>query len=67
MKIHKDVTLDRVMAAVERQRSSLDVPGVCIACGAEVGGVEPDAEEYECECCGEEAVYGAEQLLIMMA
>jgi hypothetical protein len=28
-------------------------------------GVEPDAEEYECEQCGELSVMGAEQALIM--
>jgi predicted RNA-binding Zn-ribbon protein involved in translation (DUF1610 family) len=46
-------------------RNSLDNPGFCIACGAEVDGVEPDACQYECEACGKHAVYGAEELLIM--
>jgi hypothetical protein len=26
-------------------------------------GVEPDARNYECEACGERAVYGAQELL----
>ena len=40
--------------------------GACVRCGIEVVcGVEPDAERYECESCGERGVYGLEQLLIM--
>ncbi len=55
--MHKSVTMKRVTAAVLRSRRSLDNPGFCTACGAEAGG-------YECETCGEPAVYGAEELLI---
>lgn len=56
---------ERLIEAVERQHFGLDNPGFCLACGAEVEGVEPDAREYECEVCGEDAVYGAEEILIM--
>lgn len=38
--------------------------GYCMACGDETYGVEPDARKYECESCGERAVYGIEELLI---
>jgi hypothetical protein len=65
-RIHKSITLDRVMSAVERQQTDLDDPGFCIACGEDADGCEPDAREYECESCGEHAVYGAEELLMMM-
>lgn len=41
--------------------------GFCLACGSEASCVEPDAERYECESCGKNAVYGAEQLLILGA
>jgi hypothetical protein len=42
--------------------------GFCLACGAEASdGCEPDAEQYECESCGEHAVYGAEEILIAIA
>lgn len=67
MKIHQDVTLDRITEAVERSHTSLDNPGFCVLCGAEVDGVEPDARRYECELCGERGVYGAEELLIHLA
>ena len=66
MKIHPTVTLERITNAVERQRTSLDDPGFCAACGAEAGGVEPDTRRYECEGCGVHAVYGAEELLIRL-
>jgi hypothetical protein len=39
--------------------------GLCVACGSVAGGVEPDAERYECEACGDPFVWGIEQLLIM--
>tara|TARA_Y100000310_G_scaffold297893_1_gene331300 strand:+ start:5350 stop:5544 length:195 start_codon:yes stop_codon:yes gene_type:complete len=39
--------------------------GFCTECGNEQSGVEPDARKRECESCGEEKVYGAEELLIM--
>jgi hypothetical protein len=64
MKLHKSITLERVMEAAERSMFDLDNPGFCIACGEEADGCEPDARQYECECCGERAVYGAEELLL---
>lgn len=67
MRIHSDVTLVRVTAAVERAHGSLDNPGFCVRCGAEADGVEPDARKYECESCGEPGVYGAEELLLHLA
>lgn len=64
MRIHKSVTFDRLMDAAHRRDTTLDNPGFCTACGHEQGGCEPDAREYECEVCGERAVYGAEELLM---
>lgn len=39
--------------------------GRCLSCRAEAFGVEPDADGYECEACGEHNVYGLEELLLM--
>jgi hypothetical protein len=61
---HPSITADRIIAAVEAARRSLDDPGFCICCGADAEGVEPDARQYECESCGEPGVYGAEELLL---
>jgi hypothetical protein len=54
--------MDVVMAAAEED----DGTGFCIACGAEAYGVEPDARKYECDECGENKVYGAMELLLMV-
>lgn len=59
----RKVTLDQVMEAI-RQDDNL---GFCLKCGAEAQGVEPDARKYECESCGARAVYGAEEILLMIA
>jgi len=61
---HKSITLAKIVDAVERSNTSLDNPGFCLACGAEIDGVEPDAENYECENCGSWQVFGAEELLL---
>ena len=66
MKIHPSVTATRVAEAVQRSHRTLDNPGFCIKCGGEAEGVEPDARRYECEVCGEDGVYGADELLLMM-
>ena len=65
MDIHPSITSARIVEAVERQMTSLDNPGFCLACGHEADGCEPDAERYECEACGARRVYGAEQLLFL--
>lgn len=67
MKIHPNVTMDKVMAAVEAEMTTLDNPGFCVICGEEAEGVEPDARKYVCESCGQRGVYGASELLMNMA
>ena len=39
--------------------------GFCLGCGNTQGCVEPDARKYECEGCGENLVFGFQELLIM--
>jgi hypothetical protein len=64
---HASITAERVAEAIEREMTTLDNPGFCLACGEEADGCEPDAREYKCECCGEREVYGAAELLISLA
>lgn len=64
MKMHPSLTTERIMDGAQREMNSLDNPGFCIACGNEQEGCEPDARKYECEACGEKAVYGAAELLL---
>jgi len=61
MTMHKSITEERITEACE----SDDHMGFCIKCGADAYGVEPDAREYECEACGEQAVFGAQELLFV--
>ena len=56
----------RPILTTQEFRESED-SGFCIACGETVYGVEPDARRHECESCGENRVYGLEELLIMGA
>ena len=56
------ITLDQIMEAVETD----DNIGICISCGFEQYGVEPDARKYDCEDCGKPKVYGAQELLFMV-
>lgn len=66
MKMHKSITVEKVMDACERRMTTLDNPGFCIACGNEQDGCEPDARNYECEACGEKKVFGADELLLYL-
>ena len=62
---HKSVTFERVEDAIARRDSGLDNPGFCLSCGIEVDGVEPDAQDYLCEACGNREVVGAEHALLL--
>jgi hypothetical protein len=66
MIFHPSITREKVSEAVRRYDTSLDNPGFCNACGAEVDGCEPDMRHGECELCGEREVFGAMELLFWM-
>ena len=51
--------LEDIQEAIE------DNTGFCISCGASRDCCEPDARNYPCEECGENQVFGAEELLLM--
>jgi Zn finger protein HypA/HybF involved in hydrogenase expression len=43
-----------------------DNVGYCSACeDFTTDSVEPDAQEYTCDVCGQDTVYGAEQALLI--
>ena len=63
-KWHPSITPERVIDAAERQMTTLDNPGLCLACEIENEDCEPDARGYACEACGEPRVYGAEELML---
>lgn len=66
MKIHQSITVERVIGATVESMFGMDNPGFCLACGEDAMNVEPDARQYECECCGERKVYGAQEVLFMV-
>lgn len=57
---------DVLIAAVESEMFGMENPGFCTACGEEAMECEPDARDCECESCEEPAVYGAEELMLIM-
>lgn len=63
MKTHPNITEERILEAVEEDANL----GFCIECGEEREGVEPDAQAYKCPSCGRLAVYGAEELLLLVS
>ena len=58
----KAITIERVIDMCNRD----EYEGICLACGEDAQGVEPDARKYECESCGKEKVYGCQELLLMI-
>ena len=66
MTMHKSITEDRVIAAVEDAMMSLENPGFCLACGEDAYGCEPDARTYKCDYCDAMQVFGAEEVMFMI-
>ena len=64
-KLHESITQDHIADLIDRAETTLDSPGLCVACGADAEDVEPDAAKTICDCCGRPAVYGVELIAIM--
>ncbi len=48
MAMHESLTAERLLELAERSMMDGDNVGVCLACGEETDGVEPDADGYTC-------------------
>jgi len=57
--IESPLTKSRIIQACNE-----DYVGLCIACGDEKDGCEPDARNYKCDSCERFTVFGAEELAI---
>ena len=57
---------DLVIEEAEESTFGMGSEGFCVRCGASRSGCEPDAREYPCESCGENAVYGACELVFYL-
>ena len=55
--------MDRVLELAEESMFGMADVGICVKCGEEQYGVEPDARRYTCESCGGRHVYGAQELM----
>ena len=64
--IHPTITRKTVEAMIARHHRTLDNPGACTSCGKAYEDVEPDAQDEECEFCGELAVTGCENLMLIL-
>jgi hypothetical protein len=62
--VHESVTPDRIKAACVRRETSMDRPGICIACGTEQREEDEYALNVECKSCGEPSVFGSDELAI---
>lgn len=58
-------TAEEILELATSQMIDLENPGICIECGQQADGCEPDARRYRCAVCGARAVYGASELLMM--
>ena len=67
MPVNKQEILDKAIRLCEEAMTTLSNPGICLACGEDQEGCEPDARNYECESCGEHKVFGAEEVVMMLA
>lgn len=65
MKLAVTVEDPHLLSEEEYEQHTRDYDGLCLACTEiQDGGVEPDAEGYLCEACGEEQIMGLELALI---
>jgi len=63
--IHKSITKSRIVRAIKSaQRHCDEYPGFCLNCGKKANNCEPDARDYRCEKCGQNRVFGAEEILM---
>mgnify|MGYP003332518539 FL=1 len=53
------------MSETEYHEFENENTGLCVYCGEETYGVEPDARKYVCESCEKPGVYGVPELLLM--
>ncbi len=54
----------RALVLAEEQNRTTRNPGICLNCGEEQEGCEPDMERGTCESCGEKKVYGAMEVIV---
>lgn len=61
----KEKKLKNMITLEEYEDLTSGYMGYCTSCGFTQEGVEDDAQNYECDDCGESTVFGAGELLMM--
>ena len=64
--IHASLSPTRIESLAHEAFWQPDPPGVCIACGTEVRGIDPERERAPCGACGARRVYGAQRLVFLL-
>ena len=57
--------MPRMFQLEDIQEADENMEGFCTSCGEVRSNTECDATNYPCECCGENKVFGAMELLVM--
>jgi DNA-directed RNA polymerase subunit RPC12/RpoP len=57
---------DRILELAQQQMFGTEDVGMCLECGHEQHGVEPDARDYACQQCGTKAIFGAQELMMTL-
>ena len=57
MKINREkIDPELIISLAEDEMFGMGNGGICLACGEEASGCEPDARGYLCESCGEKTL-----------
>jgi hypothetical protein len=65
--IHPSITMDLVLEAMDRSPSETDALGFCLACGESVREIATSTRRETCGFCGCPAVFGAEEIMFILA
>lgn len=64
MKLHESINIERLAALATQNFISCTNYGVCIACGEEANGVEPDSRDSLCDHCHTRNVWGVDEIIL---
>jgi DNA-directed RNA polymerase subunit RPC12/RpoP len=66
-RVNVNADRDSILKAATELRDCDMYGGVCACCGhIEESDIEPDARGRECPACGAKALYGAEEMILML-
>lgn len=63
---HVSIDARRVVSMLDESWKDMSDPGICLLCGTEHHGIEPDAEHLDCDHCQADQVTGIELIAARM-